>query len=558
MDYSRSAFTEREFEGARSRLFKNIDKDRNLRDQLGSAAGWYMPEDLADTVFYNASFVRNSWPGCDMTSMVANGSDWVKAQLLECDLVKTTMQNSKFLGCDFVDCRIEASNFANSAFFSTAFENARIDGCSFVGAEFESSLMTGCSVSDSTFELCRFKNTTIEDIRFGNVNMCYASLDGAKLDSVELPFFQLPYTFFGLQRLEEFSGSTRVATLLDASISADEYLSYLPDFVVYLSHEHDYFPLVNCLEMLGEHEIAIERCLEGLRSYRAEHDYRMLYHLCLLATRVLCVGDGVRREIADIVDGEQDTDSCMSRGDQFQFSKYFPRVKHILLDNPQGKISLDISFQTDVPADDYSKLSAFMQEVEVAMAAADVKIASKHLEVRHNSPFLVDMMMFGSPQDFLALANSLMSLSAPMTGELIAEAEAAVEQVVTSYGTAFAAGAGLTASVITIAEALSKVGAKIRRHFSPDDVPGVEAVRELRLDTDNDGRISRFESRREDFARLRDRVREIEKTASRATQDAGSLPAFQQDMQAPSKGAAWLHDAEIGIKSVRVRVIDEI
>lgn len=559
MDISKREFSEREFEAARSRLFNNIDKDRNLRDQLQSSVGIYMPHDLAETVFYNASFVRDDWPECDMTSMAANGSYWEKARLLACDLVKATVQHSEFSDCSFVDCRLEASNFANSSFFSTAFENTIVDGCSFVGAEFESSLLTGGFITDSTFELCRFRNTTIEGIRFGNVNMCYTLFDDVRFNNVELPFFQLPYTFFGLQRLEDFSDVARVAVLQEGSISAEEYFGFLPDFIVYLSHESDYFPLVNCLEMFGEHDVAIERCLEGIRAYCDERDYRMLHHMCLLATRVLKVDDDLRLRIMSIIENDQDEKTNMSRGEQFQFSKYYPRIKHVVLDNPLGETWLDISFQTDVPADDYGSLSIFVEAIEQTVANSDVQLAGKHLEVRHNSPFLVDIMMFGSPQGFIALANSLMSLYIPMTGELIAEAEAVATSFVANHGAEIANGVGFVGGTITIAQALSKVGKIIKRRFSTHSTEKEEEVETIRWHSEDDlERIARFESRRLDFARLRDCVRDIEREAAPVEQEAPVTSKAKPASKLPIESVTTSKVGGIGIVSVRVRAIDEV
>ena len=396
-------FSTEEVNNAEKVIYKHIFRDFNIRGQLGSGQNTdELPKDLRGTVFYQAIFKASFWNECDLTNASGNGTIfWGN------DFYNTLLNNATFQYCNFSHdifekCSLQGSNFSNSTFLYTAIQDSTIYSCSFVGTEFNSGIIRNTDISSSNFELCCFRKTLLENLDLRQLTLNYAFFDDVKMNKVCLPFLQLPYTFNGLQYAFETDDNITISShsALRQKIELNEYKNLIHEFTVFFSSKDEYFPLTNCYLVQNKINSAVTCNETGVKTSVEKHDFRSLYFYCIQATQIL----NLSREKRGLLYSQINkilSDTHLTGGEYHQFFLYFPKIKRLLFDTPNNHPVMTLTIHTNIDPNDYSKLSLLLRALDTATRECGVNLDSKHVEIRHNSPNIIDFFASGILPDLV-------------------------------------------------------------------------------------------------------------------------------------------------------------
>ena len=397
-------FSREEINYAEKTIYEHIYRDYNIKGRLGSGQDSdELPKDLRGTVFYQAIFKTGFWNECNLTDASGNGTIF-----LGNDFYKALLNNASFQYCDFShnifeNCSLQGSNFSNSTFLYTAIQDSKIYSCSFVGVEFYSGIIRNTDISSSNFELCCFRKTLLENLDLRQLTLNYVLFDDVKMKEVCLPFLQLPYTFNGLQYVFETDDNITISSHnpLKKNIDLSEYKDLIHEFTVFFSSKNEYFPLTNCYLVQDKKNSAITCNETGVMSSAEKHDFRSLYFYCIQAAQILNLSREKRGLLYSQINKVL-SDTYLAGGEYHQFYLYFPKIKRLLFDTPNNHPIMTLTIHTNIDPNDYSKLSLLLCVLDTATKECGVNLDSTHIEIRHNSPNIVDFFASGILPDLVA------------------------------------------------------------------------------------------------------------------------------------------------------------
>jgi len=398
------SFSEEEARRAESNIYRHISRDFNIRGQLGFGNGLEeMPKDLRNAIFYQTIFSSGIWNQCDLTNVSGNGTVFRYNDFEGSLLNNVSMQYCSFTKDVFLKCSFLGSNFANSTFTYCAIQNSKIYGCSFLGAEFYSGILRNTEITSSNFELCRFRNIILEKLDLRELTLNYAFFENVSMKDVCLPFLQVPYTFNGLQYVFDTSDDIRLSSH-DSSvkeIGLSEYKDMIEDFVIFFQQKNQYFPLTNCFIVQGALEQAVMCNETGIKRSSVLHDFHSLYFYCVQAAQILKLSRQRRGMLYAEINAILSNDT-LTEGEYHQFYIYFPQIKRLLFDIPNDNPVMTLTIHTNIDPADYEKLAILLSALETATQECGLSLDSKHIEIRHNSPDVIDFFSSGSFHDLIA------------------------------------------------------------------------------------------------------------------------------------------------------------
>ena len=405
---------------ATEKIYRHIDRDYNIRNKIGTGENTNeMPKDLRDAVFYQESFRGCNWNGCDLTNVSGNGTIFSDNDFIQSIINNVSLQYCSFSSDIFVECSMQGSNFANSTFSNCAITNGNIHGCSFVGTKFNCGILRNTPIEVSTFERCLFKDMHLEELDLRQLTLNYATFDNVTMKKVCLPFIQIPYTFNGLQYLYNTTDDITVASHENKGdkISISEYMALLPDFITFFDAQEQFFPLTNCYIVNNQLELAKLSNELGIRSSAARHDFRALYFYCIQASKVLMLPVSKRNEIYSEINSAM-KGQLLTNSEYHQFCIYYPMIKKLLFDTPNEKPVLIITLKTNIKPDEYEHLSVLIAALEAVTARFEKDLDSKHIEIRHNSPDVIDFFLSGNLDLLLQSAKEIFDILTPIINDV--------------------------------------------------------------------------------------------------------------------------------------------
>ena len=414
-NYSKEAIN-----NAESNIYKHIIKDFNFKGQLSSGNNAdNMPIDLKGTIFYQAIFDSETWNNCDLTDVSGNGTIFKKNDFYKTDIHNAGMQYCSFTNDVFQNCSLIGSNFANSTFVYCAIQDSKIHGCSFLGTEFHFGIIRHTEISSSNFELCSFNKSIFENLDLRELTLNYAMFNDVTMKNVCLPFLQIPYTFNGLQYVFETRDDINISSHNPQinKIELSEYKEMIEDFTIFFDSKRQYFPLTNCYIVQDKMDMAITCNETGIKTSAALHDFRSLYFFCIQASEILKISREKRgllySEINKIL-----SNTKLTGGEYHQFYIYFPMIKKLLFDTPYNNPVMTLRIQTNIEPSDYKRLSILFMVLEKATSECKISLDSKHIEIRHNSPNVIDYFSSGQYQDLIINLKSIFHVLRPAISDL--------------------------------------------------------------------------------------------------------------------------------------------
>lgn len=401
---------------ATNNIYRHINKDYNIRNKIGSGIGTNeMPQDLTDAIFYQETFRNCNWKKSDLTNVSGNGTIFSHNDFIMSKLDNVSLQYCSFFNDVFMQCHIHGSNFANSTFSNCAIVNGDVMGCSFVGTEFSNGILRDTLIESSTFERCVFKDMTLENLDLRQLTLNYTSFENVTMKKVCLPFIQMPYTFNGMQYIYNTTDDIYIASHEEDGkiLTISEYMSLLPDFITFFDSQEQYFPLTNCYFVNNQLELAEQSNEIGIHTSAARRDFRSLYFYCIQATKILKLTHQKRASIYTKINNIIKSYS-LSEAEYHQFCIYFPMIKKLIFDTPNDKPILMITLKTNIEPSSYSQLATLIAALEEATKPFETVLDSKHIEIRHNSPNVIDFFVSGNASLLFKSANSVLNIITPV------------------------------------------------------------------------------------------------------------------------------------------------
>jgi hypothetical protein len=330
-------------------------------------------------------------------------------------IYNAALQHTLFDNSVFFNCEMDGSNFAYSTFTWSIIKKCPINGCAFTGATFNHVSFQDAIIAHSNFELCKFQNTNFQNIDFSNLALKYTFFCNISMHDSILPFMQMPYTFGGMRYIFTTNDNIKIATTNKSRplISVEEYKDMLPNLIAFFSGHNDYFPLANCYLANNQYAFAESANETGIVTSASLHDFRKLYFFCVQATQELNVSAINRHKLYNKIN-QLLTAVDLTRAEYLEFRHYFPMIKQLMFDNPHNKPTLMLSFHTNIDSDDFDNLGMLMRLLDELAEQCGVTLDSKHMEIRHNSPNIVDWLPVGNIDELLKLLQTTWNVVHPI------------------------------------------------------------------------------------------------------------------------------------------------
>ena len=421
-------------------IFSYIIKDYNSCGSLSSAEGQNIPKDLRDAILYESSFKRCLWENCDLTNVSGNGCQFITCDFCGNKVINTAFQHSTFDDNIFYNNNFLGSNLAYSIFEWNTLKESNIDGCAFTGATFSNTTIRNCTIKHSNFELCVFQNTTFIDVDLSNLALKYVFFKDVKMKNVRLPFMQIPYTFGGMKYVFSQKDNIRIVTTNPQMplMTVKAYKKLLPQLIDFFYKQSDFFPLANCYLANDQIERAKKANNVGIITSTSVCDFRKLYFFCIQATQEIRISKEERRDIYNKISNNIRFEN-LSGAEYREFRHYFPMIKRLMFDNPYNNPTLSISLHTNIAADNFKNLGLLMKTLDMIAENSGAKLDSKHLEIRHNSPNIVDWFPIGELPDLLNILSNTINIIKPFITEEFPKLLQNVGAIATIIGTVYTA-----------------------------------------------------------------------------------------------------------------------
>ena len=428
-------YSQEESQNAEKTIYSYIVRDYNARGNLDSANGMSMPTDLTDAILYESTFDECTWGTGDWTNLSGNGCRFSSCDFFTNKIHNAALQHTLFNRAVFYNCTLQGSNFAYSTFAWSIINNCPIIGSAFTGTVFNHVLFQNTSITHSNLELCKFQDTEFDNIDLSNVALKYSFFHNASMNNTILPFMQIPYIFGGLKYVLSTKDNISIATTNKKApfISVKEYKKLLPQLIVFFSGHNEYFPLANCYFANEQYTLAEQANEEGIINSATIHDFRRLYFYCIQATQEIGITRTNRMKLYNTIN-QLLAVSKLNKAEYLEFRHYFPMIKQLMYDNPNNSPTLLLSFHTNIASDDFDNLGLFMRTLDEIAEKCCVKLDSKRLEIRHNSPNIVDWIPIGHVDQLLQLLQNTWDIMQPVLSNALQNASNVTTIITGLYG----------------------------------------------------------------------------------------------------------------------------
>lgn len=420
-------------------IFSYIIKDYNSCGSLSSTENKIIAKDIKGSILYEASFKKCIWEKCDLTNVSGNGCKFFACDFWDSKIINAAFQHSIFEDNIFYNNdKFLGTNLAYSIFEWDIIKKTDIYGCAFTGAIFNNTTIQDCSIKHSNFELCVFQNTTLKNVDLSNLTLKYVFFKDVKMHDVNLPFMQMPYTFGGMKYVLNQADNVKISTTNAHKpfMSVKEYRKMLPKLIDFFYKQNDYFPLANCYIANNQMDDAKKANKAGILQSTSVCDFRKLYFFCLQATQEIRISKNERRDIYNQLSNSIRFEN-LSGAEYHEFRHYYPMIKRLMFDNPYNNPTLSFSIHTNIEADNYNNLSLLMKVLDKIADNSGEKLDSKHLEIRHNSPNIIDWFPIGELPALLNILKDTLNALKPFMTEWLSNLVQYAGTTATIIGTVY-------------------------------------------------------------------------------------------------------------------------
>lgn len=397
------------FMEARERLLRHRQSSLKFQAKLSSATGVVLPGDYSLGRISHNYFSDCRFDAASLHRAAGTGSIFRNTSFFKTDLSNSTFQNSTFEHCAFESCDLTGCNMSECYFQDTTWNE-----CVYGPANMTSSYLNGCAflrtmpgnLADTILD-----NIYLEDIRLTNINLEFSTFHKITTRDVVLSFIQLPYIFGGLQYLTETSDNVRVSSHINPlhSISIDEYMAVLKDMEIFYSYQQEYFPLANILFAFHRYDEALAATLYGIEAAALQRDFRMCKYYCKLITSVGRFPDETLRKLYQAICCAAPVQE-LTEAQYYQYIKYLPEIRSILIDNPSQFPSAILRIETGICENETEQISLLLSTLDRFLHLNGASLALPSISISHNSPEVFIINLCAPPLNILAIATLILSI----------------------------------------------------------------------------------------------------------------------------------------------------
>ncbi|GHU77659.1 hypothetical protein FACS1894188_12370 [Clostridia bacterium] len=383
IDVSALRFTDEQIDDAHKKLDKYVDLVKNNNRVFGKAG---ISLSITDKEFTDLSLKRTNLKECKIKNTIFNNCALTDSRFEKADFSGDTFRFSNLQHCRVSDSlmdsvRIESTNCSDSNFYRTELNNVSFGASTMSQILFEDCVLSDCSFESSAFENTLFLNCSLKNVCFKNSNLEYVEFINIKAENVTFPFFQIPYTFGGMQLVAD----GKISADADCEIlSEKKYYSLLKDLIVYFSTANEYFPMANIYSFLNKGQESFDCICAGLKESVVKKDFRMMKFYCKIAAYRNLFSAEKLRLLYDHIE-KCAAGANLTPYETRDFSHNIGEIKSLILDNVYGYPYIAITISTDIDSSETEKTADVLAFLDNTIETVCTKKAF-HIEYRHNSP----------------------------------------------------------------------------------------------------------------------------------------------------------------------------
>jgi uncharacterized protein YjbI with pentapeptide repeats len=354
----------------------------------------------------------------------------------ECKFTNCCFDFANFQSCDFRFCTFEfndeSKEIVATRFMKSIFFNCKIHNVYFNSANFCESIFNGDEICNTTFHSCAFedmllKNTLLDNIKFSSQNFDFLKFINIKTKDTVFPFPAIPCITNGLFYLMNTKDNISFTSESSKRLTKEEYLNYIPDFILFYEKSKNYYFLANIYISLKDFHKSLDAIKMGIEQSLLIHNFRMIRHYSqLLNNKFFSIQN--RKEIYGmIVDGLNKIP--LKECDIDNLNIYISDIKTLLLDKVDSPyLTLDI--QTNINDNEYDKIILFYKYLENVIRCYIKGHENHSIEIRHNSEVHFFIELFSDPERliiFLAAVSECCTFAYKLTNLLISKTKTIIK-----------------------------------------------------------------------------------------------------------------------------------
>lgn len=368
---------------------------------------------LKRTYLKNSKIKNSSFFQCALT-----GSRFENTEFKKCKIKYVNFQFSTFIDCDFLCLkkkRLQGNNYDHCYFYKVDFKKVDFNGCSISCSHFVECIFEDCVFFATTFECTLFENCKFVNVNMAELNIEFSQFIYCSLEKIIFPYTQLPYIigFSDFQNSEDIQIATD-----DKILSFADYQAGFSELISYYKRVKEKFPIANIYLFCGELDEAFNSLKEELSDSLLKSDYRLVKHICRLATFNDKIATSKVKELFDLVkehldriENEIQTLECLNNIDE---------IRRLTLEAKYNKRSLKIIIETDIPSDDLDAIQSIIRTIEetITETLVDTDCYSKSIEIRHNSPYELFVQLCQDLSEIEKVVNAIIEALPTMSAGL--------------------------------------------------------------------------------------------------------------------------------------------
>ena len=346
------------------------------------------------------------------------GSQFQGVTFEGCDFSNASADFSLFYDCKFSSGRNKTlllnSNFSNTSIISSTISELSIHESVISNALFKDTSFSACSIQYSSFENVSFYNCRFSNMELRNLNLDFAEFFHPAFENVILPFSQISYTFGLLQSLANAGEALWVSSKQAAGkISVQQYFDLFPALIQCYISQQEFFPLANIYIAQNDYDMAFQAIMSGIQKAGFEKDFRMLKYFCKLARLSgWCSREALNTLYNYIYDYRHF--EPMEPFEQRNYYLNLGEIRNILITDNPDLPTLYFRFQSNILPGEKENLSLLLDSIDQTVEDIPDQSISHKIELRHESPYDILVVAFGTITALAYLANLLNTLCKPV------------------------------------------------------------------------------------------------------------------------------------------------
>ncbi|MCM1426210.1 MAG: pentapeptide repeat-containing protein [Eubacterium sp.] len=267
---------------------------------------------LSNEKYIRKSMKRSSIRNIDYQNCTFTNVAFADSCFHEVGFIDSELEGNSFVYCNFVNCNFSnkdkeflcsANNFSQSNFTNCTFDKFELISSGLLQSLFNNCKFERGCLKSSTMEGSRFLGGSMSEYDLSRMNVEFIELSDISLQNVSFPFYQFPY-IIGMADYILDCNNTITLYADNLEVSMQEYISQIPNLILFYEDKAEYFPICNLQIASNERDAAQQSLLKGIDSSLEKTDFRMVKYYCRLAQRHNLLDEVTAQRILNRVEDE--------------------------------------------------------------------------------------------------------------------------------------------------------------------------------------------------------------------------------------------------------------